>query len=128
AFYISKELNIPVQPLLILGNHEVNPKNDLIINQGQILIKPLDRLYPQEDETIRDFSKRTVKVMRSGMTEFRKECANTSFYTRKVMENYLLKGPVLEWYVRVKWGMERRNFDFYNQLIGSRRRIVDAGC
>ncbi len=128
AFYISKELNIPIQPLLILGNHEVNPKNDLIINQGQILVKPLDRLYPQAEESYSDFSKRTVKVMRSEMAAFRKEYANTSFYTRKVIENYLLKGPVLEWYVRVKWGMERKNFDFYNRLIESRKRIVDVGC
>ncbi len=128
AFYISKELDIPIQPLLILGNHEVNPKNDLMINQGQILVKPLDRLYPQTDESYSDFSKRTVRIMRSEMIEFRKEYATTAFYTRKVMENYLLKGPVLEWYVRVKWAMERKNFDFYNRLIDSRKRIVDVGC
>jgi len=128
AFYISKELNIPIQPLLILGNHEVNPKNDLIINQGQILIKPLDRLVSGETETYSEFSKRAVRIMREGMHEFRKEYATTSFYTRKVLENYLLKGPILEWYVRVKWMMERKNFDFYNQLIDDRKRIVDVGC
>ena len=128
AFYISKELNIPIQPLLILGNHEVNPKNDLMINQGQILLKPLDRLTAQEGESYSDFSKRAVKIMRAEMLEFRKEYATTAFYTRKVLENYLLKGPVLEWYVRVKWLMERKNFDFYNRLIGSRKRIVDVGC
>ena len=113
---------------MIQGNHEVNPKNDLIINQGQILVKPLDRLFPQAEESYSDFSKRTVRVMRSEMTEFRKEYAGTSFYTRKVLENYLLKGPVLEWYVRVKWIMERKNFDYYNKLIGSRKRVVDVGC
>lgn len=128
AFYISKELNVPVQPLLILGNHEVNPKNDLIINQGKILVKPLRRMRALEGESYSDFSKRAMKVMRAGMVEFRREYADTSFYTRKVLENYLLKGPVLEWYVRVKWMMERKNFDFYNRLIGDRKRIVDVGC
>jgi 1-acyl-sn-glycerol-3-phosphate acyltransferase len=128
AFYISKELNVPVQPLLILGNHEVNPKNDLIINQGKILVKPLRRMRALEGESYSDFSKRAMKVMRAEMVEFRKEYADTSFYTRKVLENYLLKGPVLEWYVRVKWMMERKNFDFYNRLIGDRKRIVDVGC
>lgn len=128
AFYISKELNLPVQPLLILGNHEVNPKNDLIINQGHIIIKPLDRLYPSEEESYSEFSKRAVRIMRKEMQELRKEYATTAFYTRKIMENYLLKGPVLEWYVRVKWGMERKNFDFYNRLIDNRKRIVDVGC
>ncbi|WP_343635310.1 1-acyl-sn-glycerol-3-phosphate acyltransferase [Fluviicola sp.] len=128
AFYISKELNIPVQPLLILGNHEVNPKNDLIINQGKILIKPLRRMRALERESYSEFSKRAMRVMRAEMVEFRREYADTSFYTRKVLENYLLKGPVLEWYVRVKWMMERKNFDFYNRLIGDRKRIVDVGC
>ncbi|TSJ46475.1 methyltransferase domain-containing protein [Fluviicola chungangensis] len=128
AFYISKELNIPIQPLLILGNHEVNPKNDLMINQGQILVKPLDRLNALEGESYSEFSKRAVKIMRAEMLQFRREYATTSFYTRKVIENYLLKGPVLEWYVRVKWAMERKNFDFYNGLIDSRKHIVDVGC
>jgi len=128
AFYLSKELNVPIQPLLILGNHEVNPKNDLIINQGKILVKPLKRMRAAEGETYSDFSKRVMKVMREEMLVFRKEYADTSFYTRKVIENYLLKGPVLEWYVRVKWLMERKNFDYYNRLIGSRKRIVDVGC
>lgn len=81
-----------------------------------------------EGESYSDFSKRAMKVMRAGMVEFRREYADTSFYTRKVLENYLLKGPVLEWYVRVKWMMERKNFDFYNRLIGDRKRIVDVGC
>jgi 2-polyprenyl-3-methyl-5-hydroxy-6-metoxy-1,4-benzoquinol methylase len=81
-----------------------------------------------ERESYSDFSKRAMKVMRAEMVEFRKEYADTSFYTRKVLENYLLKGPVLEWYVRVKWMMERKNFDFYNHLIGDRKRIVDVGC
>ncbi len=128
AFYIAKELNLPVQPLLILGNHEVNPKNDLIINQGQILVKPLDRLYASEEESYSAFSKRAVRIMREEMHAFRKEYAGTAFYSRKVLENYLLKGPVLEWYVRVKWRMERKNFDSYNHLIGDRKRIVDVGC
>lgn len=128
AFFLAKELNVPIQPLLLLGTHEVNPKNDFIINRGQLLIKVLDRVRLQEGEGYSDFSKRVNQLMRSGMEDFRQSHATTAFYGRKVIENYLLKGPVLEWYVRVKWGMERKNFDFYNQLIGSRKNIVDMGC
>ncbi|AEA43421.1 trifunctional MMPL family transporter/lysophospholipid acyltransferase/class I SAM-dependent methyltransferase [Fluviicola taffensis] len=128
AFYLSMEMGIPIQPLLILGTHEVNPKNDFIINQGQILYKPLDRITALENETYGQFCKRATQLMRDGMQNFRKEHATSTFFTRKVMENYLLKGPILEWYIRVKWRMERTNFDFYNQLIGTKKSVVDVGC
>jgi uncharacterized protein len=128
AFYISKEMGIPIQPLLILGTHEVNPKNDFIINQGHILLKPLDRITALENETYGQFCKRGMNLMREGMKDFRTEYATSAFFSRKIMENYLLKGPILEWYIRVKWLMERKNFDFYNELIGDKKNIVDVGC
>ncbi len=128
AFFLSQTLNIPIQPVLILGTHEVNAKNDFIINEGQIIIKPLNRLYALPDETYKDYAKRACSLMRSEMQLFRDEYAGTAFYRRKIMENYLFKGPVVEWYVRVKWMLEHKNFDHYNKLIGKRKSIVDVGC
>jgi SAM-dependent methyltransferase len=40
----------------------------------------------------------------------------------------VFKGPVLEWYFKVKWRLESKNFTYYNQLIGDRKRILDIGC
>jgi trans-aconitate methyltransferase len=34
----------------------------------------------------------------------------------------------LEWYVRIKWQLEKRNFEFYDDLIAERNRIFDIGC
>lgn len=128
AFYLSKALNVPIQPVLILGTHEVNPRNDFMINEGQIWLKALDRISCGDDESYKAYCLRATNLMRSAMLDFRHDYAGTAFYRRKVMENFLFKGPILEWYVRVKWMLEHKNFDVYNQLIGSRKSIVDIGC
>jgi 2-polyprenyl-3-methyl-5-hydroxy-6-metoxy-1,4-benzoquinol methylase len=38
------------------------------------------------------------------------------------------KGPVLEWYFKIKWNLESKNYAFYNHLIGDRKNILDIGC
>ena len=39
----------------------------------------------------------------------------------------MLKGPVLEWYMRVKLKLEN-NYELYDQLIPRRGEILDLGC
>jgi SAM-dependent methyltransferase len=52
----------------------------------------------------------------------------TTFYYRKVLLlNYLFKGPVLEWYVRVKMKLER-NFEICTGLMPRKGKILDIGC
>jgi 2-polyprenyl-3-methyl-5-hydroxy-6-metoxy-1,4-benzoquinol methylase len=41
--------------------------------------------------------------------------------------NYLFKGPVLEWYLRVKMILEN-NFDSYCKLLPTKGEILDLGC
>mgnify|MGYP003692194787 FL=1 len=35
---------------------------------------------------------------------------------------------MLEWYFKIKWKFEHKNFEFYDQLIGDRKKIFDVGC
>ncbi|EPB65594.1 Acyltransferase, partial [Ancylostoma ceylanicum] len=36
AFVLSKQLNVPIQPVLLVGLHEINPKNDVMIHGGHL--------------------------------------------------------------------------------------------
>jgi len=47
--------------------------------------------------------------------------------TMKIRLNYLYKGPVLEWYIRVKMALEN-NFDSYYSLLPRKGEILDLGC
>jgi 2-polyprenyl-3-methyl-5-hydroxy-6-metoxy-1,4-benzoquinol methylase len=46
---------------------------------------------------------------------------------RKVINNYLYKGPVLEWYMRVKLKLEK-NYEPFNKLVPQKAHILDLGC
>jgi SAM-dependent methyltransferase len=57
-----------------------------------------------------------------------KENEGNAFYYRKLLHlNYVFKGPILEWYVRIKMKLEN-NFDLYTRLIPRTGKILDIGC
>jgi 1-acyl-sn-glycerol-3-phosphate acyltransferase len=128
AFHLAKELNLPIQPLLLIGAHEVNPKNDVLINRGELHIVPLGRLTSPHEETVRDFTKRVNQLMRVAYTDEKRRIGTPNFWSAEILKNYVFKGPVIEWYVRIKWQLEKRNFAFYNEQIGGRMKIYDIGC
>lgn len=39
-----------------------------------------------------------------------------------------IKRTCLEWYVRIKFRLERKNFEKYDHIIGNRKVIYDVGC
>lgn len=131
AFYLAKQMNLDIQPVLIVGANYVNPKNDLIIKSGHLVINALDRIKSTDEiyqQTYRELSKTVVSIMRKELVEARKAENTTDFLRKRIIYNYIYKGPVLEWYVRIKMRFESKNFEFYDQQIGDRKKIVDVGC
>jgi 1-acyl-sn-glycerol-3-phosphate acyltransferase len=128
AFFLSKELDLEIQPILLIGAHEVNQKNDIAILKSNLILLPLERLSSNPKESYSAFAKRAQKLMRKSFAENKRKYAKVDFWQTLVLRNYLLKGPVLEWYVRIKWQLEKRNFEFYDDLIAERNRIFDIGC
>lgn len=131
AFYLAQELKLDIQPILIVGAHYVNPKNDLIIKSGSLILVPLERIShedPLYQERFGVMTKKVQALMRDAWEETCKEIETAKYLGNRVQYNYLYKGPILEWYIRVKWMFERSNFDHYDQLLGDRKRIYDIGC
>jgi predicted exporter/2-polyprenyl-3-methyl-5-hydroxy-6-metoxy-1,4-benzoquinol methylase len=63
----------------------------------------------------------------SNYAEKRAKITPTSFFRGKLTENYIFKGPVLEWYTRIKTGIEK-NYKVFDDLIPAKGKIVDIGC
>src|SRR5690606_7466160 len=55
------------------------------------------------------------------------QCRTPDAFRLRVIKNYLYKGPVLEWYMRVKLRMEN-NYARFHELVPARGRILDLGC
>ena len=131
AFYLAQELELEVQPILIVGAHYVNSKNDLIIKSGSLILVVLERIKTTDSiyqQRFGVFAKETQKLMREAMKDAKREIEDASYLKNRVLYNYLYKGPIMEWYVRIKWRFEQNNFSHYDSLIEDRKRIYDIGC
>jgi 1-acyl-sn-glycerol-3-phosphate acyltransferase len=128
AFFLAKELGLEIQPLLLVGAHEVNPKNDIQINKGHLNVLVLDRITSPATESYAALTKRVQTLMRSEFDLGKQSYAKADFWQPNIVKNYILKGPIIEWYVRIKWNLEKKNFEFYDDLIGNRKSIYDFGC
>ncbi|MGB0915178.1 MAG: 1-acyl-sn-glycerol-3-phosphate acyltransferase, partial [Crocinitomicaceae bacterium] len=131
AFYLAQELKLDIQPILIIGANYVNAKNDFIIKSGSLILVVLDRICPGDDvyeKRFGLFTKEVTQIMRDEMKEFKRANLNAKYYKNRVGYNYLYKSPITEWYVRIKWQFEAKNFEFYDELIDDRNKIYDIGC
>lgn len=128
AFYLAGVLGVEIHPLVILGANEVNPKNDIMINRGELYLVVDDPVTISGDSDYRALTKNMKVHMLKFYANSMKKHARLQFWHPKIIKNYIYKGPVIEWYVRVKWWLERKNFDYYDTLTGDRKRIYDLGC
>ena len=65
----------------------------------------------------------------SGMNliNLRTEIEQPAYFREKLIYNYLYKGPVLEWYMRIKTRLEK-NYQVFHELVPQQGKILDIGC
>ncbi len=131
AFFLAGQLGLPVQPFLIHGAGYVSPKHELMIKPGPVNVKILPRILPDDLQWGVSFQERAKNISRyfkDSFAVFKKEMDDTTFLKQRIFNNYLYKGPVLEWYFKIKWELEKRNYEAYDRLIGDRKYLTDLGC
>lgn len=131
AFHLAGELGLDIQPILIHGAHDVLPKGDFLIRPGALNVRVLPPISYSDEKwggQLRDKTKNIAAYFRSSYAGFKDEMEDTDYLRNKIFTNYVFKGPILEWYFKVKWRLEKSNFTFYNELIGDRTHIMDLGC
>jgi 1-acyl-sn-glycerol-3-phosphate acyltransferase len=131
AFFLAEQLNLAIQPVFIHGAGYVSPKNELVIKHGPVNVSIQRRIEPTDTrwgETFQERAKRISRYFKSEFEVFRKEMDDTRFMKQRIFNNYIFKGPVLESYFKVKWELEKANYETYDRLIGERKNILDLGC
>tara|TARA_B110000908_G_scaffold123566_1_gene144925 strand:- start:8056 stop:11886 length:3831 start_codon:yes stop_codon:yes gene_type:complete len=131
AFYMAHELKLDISPVIIHGASDISPKTDFIIGKGNLTLKFLPRIKFDDLSWGDDYKSRTKSISKFYKTEFYKtknELENAKYFKPIIFNNYIYKGPLLEWYFKIKWRFEAENYDFYNKLIGDREKIMDVGC
>lgn len=130
AFYMAEKLKLPITPLLIHGAHEAINKGEIYLNDSFVTAKFLSPIDPDDSSFGTGYSERTKSISRHFRKEFerlRSERETPEFFRYRLMMNYVYKGPVLEWYLRVKLSLEE-NYKIFHELVPMSGTILDLGC
>ncbi len=128
--YLSEKLGLDILPVLIHGaNHCMDP-NEFFIRNGQVTVKfftPIPKETFEGSETYISRSKVLLSFLRDEFDKLNKITENPDYYYSRLIQSYIYKGPVLEWYSRIKVRLEN-NYNFFNDLIPTQGVICDIGC
>lgn len=133
AFYLAQELELDITPIIIYGNGLVSSKGQgLYIKRGKLVSKILPRISPDSIVYGKGYSERAKLITRYFREEYRLlyeefNRASNPYYRDALLKNYIYKGPVVEWYMRVKVRFEGW-YDRYDRLLPREGLIVDLGC
>ena len=129
AFFLAEQLNVDILPLLIHGAGECLTKGDFYLKQGSLAVKYLPRITTMQRTGIsyQELSKNTCNMMRNEYNNLCKEQETVDYFRPQLIKNYIFKGPVLEWYCRIKVAMEG-NYQLFESYLPREGKIVDVGC
>jgi len=130
AFYIAEKLGLDILPVLIHGTGYTMSKGDFLLKDGFITVKYLPRIQPNDLFFGLDYTERAKGIgryYRQQYAQFKEDNEQPRFFREQLIYNYIYKGPVLEWYLRVKTRMEN-DYRTFHELLPVQGRILDIGC
>ncbi len=132
AFSLADYLGIDILPVVLHGAYECMPKTEFFLRAGHITLKFFDRVKIEKVDiekgiTYRPQAQKMTTFYRKQHQLLKDEKENVDFFTRRLINQYVYKGPVLEWYLRVKIRLEK-NYRFYDELLPKQGKIIDVGC
>jgi 1-acyl-sn-glycerol-3-phosphate acyltransferase len=130
AFLLAERLNLDITPVIIHGTGDCMNKGENHIRSGQITLKIYPRIKAEDKSFGNDYHERTKSLLKFFRYEYQQlkfELETPDYFRNKVIRNYIYKGPVLEWYTRIKLSLEN-NYSIYNQYVPHEANIIDIGC
>ncbi|MDN3583529.1 1-acyl-sn-glycerol-3-phosphate acyltransferase [Mucilaginibacter flavus] len=130
AFYLAEQLGVDIQPILIHGTGYCMTKGDFLLKNGTITLKYLPRIKPGDIGFGIGYAERTKAISKHFKAEYKQLCQQVEqprYYREQLIYNYLYKGPLLEWYMRIKTILEK-NYQPFHDLLPLKGRMLDIGC
>jgi 1-acyl-sn-glycerol-3-phosphate acyltransferase len=139
AFYIAEKLGLDMVPLIIHGAHYTMEKGDWLLKDGILTVHAGERNPPgttpygplgANSTGLADYSRSSKlynKWFRETLANIKEKDETPSYFREQLLRSYLYKGPVLEWYCRIKTALEG-NYEGFHRLLPRKGRIYDLGC
>ncbi|NCO56305.1 MAG: methyltransferase domain-containing protein [Bacteroidetes bacterium] len=130
AFYLAKQLNLDIVPIIIHGAGDCMRKGENYVRSGKITLKIFDRISAPHVDFGNDYHELTKSLQTFYRTNYKllkKDCETADYFADTLIKNYVFKGPILEWYCRIKVKLED-NYRYFNEIIPPKADIMDIGC
>ena len=133
AFFLADQFRMDIIPIVLHGYGQMISKNDpWYVKNGLIACKILPRIsYTRLQEignTYREQCKVVSALFREEHARWIEEVdSGNPYYTYRLIKNYIYKGPVLEWYAKIKTHLEK-NYEPFEALVPKKAVITDLGC
>ena len=130
AFYMAEKLQLDILPIVLHGTGYCKSKGDLLLKDGNVTVKFLPRISPDDKTFGIGYAERTKNIsryFRNQYEQLRSETEQPIYFKEQLIRNYLYKGPVLEWYMRVKIKLENYYQQFHH-LLPLQGKLLDIGC
>ena len=98
AFQLAQALKVDLLPVFIHGAHDVMPKNDIVLREGQLYVEIDQRISAQEVSSMdaRALTSKVHKYYIEHYAEIRKQRENTAYVLPYVRYKYVYKGREVE--------------------------------
>lgn len=134
AFYIAEQLRLDILPVVLYGTGMIISKRQpFYVKRGVLCTRILARIPYNADTrmgvTYQEQSKSVSTLFRKAYQEtcMKYSTPDNPYFYQQLVTNYIYKGPVEEWYIRIKVKMENK-YAFFNNLIPRKAAITDIGC
>ncbi|MDD4604012.1 MAG: 1-acyl-sn-glycerol-3-phosphate acyltransferase [Bacteroidales bacterium] len=130
AFYLAEKLELDILPILVFGSGDFLAKDEFWGKPNSFRMKVLPRVGFQDTSMGASFQERSREFRKYYIDQyalFKAAEGTGTYYRRNLLLNYDFKGPILEWYLRVKLKLEK-NYEIYHQMLPLKGEILDLGC
>lgn len=130
AFYIAEQLQLDIVPLVLHGVHYTMQKGDWLLKNGRCSIYIHPRIGPTDARygtTYSEKAKNISRWMRKELADIKEKNETPAYFKEQLQRSYTYKGPVLEWYCRIKIMLEGY-YEHFHKLLPREGRFYDLGC
>jgi len=130
AFYLAEQLQLDILPVIFHGVGDVLKKSELFLRSGRITMKILNRISIDDYRFGKNYRERTKGFRKYIIREYQlleKEFGQAEYFHRRMVMNYVYRGAIMEWYLKVKMRMED-HYRIYDEYVPKEGMITDLGC
>ena len=126
AFYLANELNLPIQPLYLLGVSDVWPKNELFIFDGQLTCIFGEVIQPNDEKFGANYSERAKKISQYFKQEYQKlrdQYEDENYFRKKVLLSFLYKENEVVLKMKINFDQKKSIYHELNFLLKNTGKI-----